>query len=768
MKHIKRLRDLRLISLSSALLLAACTGGGGDSTTISTTDKVDPVTVTVPIAFVQKPLPDTPPSLRGPNDFSPGAKLFIRNPSGVSGEEVLLNDKILTIVAAELLVDISELEIDIKDLETSYDGKTLLFAARVVPVPIDTNLEFTTWNLWQYHFETEAAEYIIPSALIRNEGVEYGSAQDTAPHFLTDDRIVFSSTRQFIEQGNQLDEGRGQIYSSFAQGRQEPSSVLHIFDPESQLDAIAQISFNRSHDIDPIVRQSGEIVYSRWVNTSGNDQFSLFRINPSGRHSSYLYGHHSGDSGSLDTKIEYTQVRELNDGRLAAIIKTESSPTLGGELVIIDTDNYSENQQGTWQDITLSGNAQNSLTNIPANTDELRSEGGQFTAFYPLNDDSGRILISWSPCRVLVDTIPAPCNAVPQAVEEVLAAPIYGVWIYDLTNNTQQPVVIGQENFYISEIVAGTQRPFPLIADELGDVDTNLAIENKGMLLIDSIYDIDGVDTSPMGIANHALPGSIDYSDRPVRFMRITKPIQETFDEILDPPGFAFGIAGQPMREILGYATVEPDGSVAVAVPANTTFTFSFLDAQGRKISNRRHNYWLQVAPGEILHCTGCHTSDSTLAHGRTDSRPAPANSGASNLGSSLGYPNTNSSLFASAENLTMAQIYLEHNPARALSLDLIYSDEWTDTAQDTPDPTFDFSYPSDWTDGDSSPAGVDNIPVGKSMVVESLDSDKDSRIVINYADHIQPIWDRERVDSLTNTVSCSGCHQAITGAVPP
>ncbi len=60
------------------------------------------------------------------------------------------------------------------------------------------------------------------------------------------------------------------------------------------------------------------------------------------------------------------------------------------------------------------------------------------------------------------------------------------------------------------------------------------------------------------------------------------------------------------MREILGYAPVEPDGSVKIKVPANVAFQFSILDANGRRISPV-HTNWLQLRPGETRECNGCH-----------------------------------------------------------------------------------------------------------------------------------------------------------------
>src|SRR5207253_8261652 len=73
------------------------------------------------------------------------------------------------------------------------------------------------------------------------------------------------------------------------------------------------------------------------------------------------------------------------------------------------------------------------------------------------------------------------------------------------------------------------------------------------------------------------------------------------------------------MREIVGYAPVEPDGSVRIEVPANVAFTFSVLDVNGRRISPVQ-SVWLQVKPGEVVTCNGCHrpaTAQQPISHGR-------------------------------------------------------------------------------------------------------------------------------------------------------
>ena len=56
---------------------------------------------------------------------------------------------------------------------------------------------------------------------------------------------------------------------------------------------------------------------------------------------------------------------------------------------------------------------------------------------------------------------------------------------------------------------------------------------------------------------------------------------------VVDLADAAFG-ASNFMREILGYAPIEPDGSVHIEVPANVAFQIEVLDANGRRIGPPR------------------------------------------------------------------------------------------------------------------------------------------------------------------------------------
>jgi hypothetical protein len=384
-----------------------------------------------------------------------------------------------------------------------------------------------------------------------------------------------------------------------------------------------------------------------------------------------------------------------------------------------------------------------------------------------LRDDTGRLLVTWSDCRVLDEDADneeearaLPCTLQPE--NEAPAPQLYGGWLYDPATDTQRPIVIPEEGFAVSELIAAEPRDFSALLPLPDTYNSELAEQNKGQLLIDSVYDIDGVDGSPQGIQQHRRPGSPAFASRPARFLRFYQPVPVPDDEVFDIPPFAAGAAGGlNFREILGYVPVEPDGSATAAVPAGRPFSFDVLDERGRRLQ-QGHDYWLQVAAGEVLRCTGCHDHATGLPHGRLDSQPPSSNPGAVALpGGGLGFPGTHSSsLFATEAGQTMADVWNLHRPGgntadtdRALSLAPAYTDEWHDPALTADAVIDDRDYSSAWPD----------IPAGRGIIINSFDPGQPSRIVINYIDHIQPIWERsreERPDRDGNLVAtCTGCH---------
>jgi hypothetical protein len=784
-----------ITSLLLIPLLISCGGGSGGTSIAANNESPDPVVLDIPIAYIKRPVP-TPDNnglvqtinLENPVDIFPGARLLIRPRSSNLADEIDITDQIINRIATDLNVEPEILSVDIKDVESSFDGQTLIFAVRAIP-DIDNNdePELFTWNLWTYDFASDTADYLIQSPLIRDDGAASGGGQDMAPHYLTDDRIVFISTRQAAIQERQLNEGRGQRYSAVSEANNNiQATTLHIYDPDSE--EISQISLNQTIDLDPATLESGEIIYSHW---ESNQQISLYQINPSGAEISSLYGANSGDllaaeetTGTNTNRIHFLQPREMPDGRILSLIRANDQSQLGGDLALIDTAGFIELFTPIINSQSTDSRAQLALSDIEVNALDDLSPGGKFLAAYPLKDGTGRVLTSWSPCRVRNgENLNIPCSIadnddrvlVGQTLQLQAADSLFGIWIYDPAEQTQLPVVIAEEGFVISEVVAAEPRSFPDLPDETDIFDAELAQQSQGLIIIESVYNEDDgiVNYAPLGISAYAEPGTIAYQNRPARFLRVIQPVPIPNDDVLEDLPNSGGVFG--LLEILGYSIIEPDGSVSAKVQADTPLMINIVDADGRRIS-RRHTHWLQVAKGEILRCVGCHDPNSDIPHGRLDSQPPSFNPGAVSLNTGLeGFIGADPALFASELGQTMAEAYDIHKPdsddtlrTRDLQLQLTYSDEWTDTANGLiADSDIDLSYDAAW-----------GIPDSNAIISPNLDPQLNGRIAIDYKDHIQSIWDRPRVITQnglevigpdgTAVDSCTDCHTSNNDTVVP
>jgi hypothetical protein len=177
------------------------------------------------------------------------------------------------------------------------------------------------------------------------------------------------------------------------------------------------------------------------------------------------------------------------------------------------------------------------------------------------------------------------------------------------------------------------------------------------------------------------------------------------------------------------------------------------------------------VKPGEVVQCNGCHnpaTAQHPISHGRqglfNSAWPGAATSG-------VAFPGTiasGSDAFIPNQGETMAQARMriscaQDNPPCAQmvpSVDVLYLDVWTDPAQATPGTPINLRY-------DDATQFKTAFPT-TALCVTSWSSN--CRIIINYPEHIQPLWDlsRQVTDPTSGAVisdhTCTqgGCHAPV------
>lgn len=756
----RRVLDCFIVGFLCSTLWACGGGLGGED------QSPDTVVDAVPLAYVKRTIPlhdpDDPTSfvnedLRDPYAFRPGAALWVRETASPSAAERNITE---TLFAAN--EDGAAPLYDVRDLSVAEVGSELklLFSARAPEIEGADDNEQPTWNIYIYDVATATVSPMLNSTVLSEAG------HDIQPLMLPTGDILFVSSRQHDGKARLIDEGKSQ-YNALAEDRGEAGAALHLLDTNGQ---ITQLTFNPSHDLFPQLLSDGRILFVRWDNFGNRDGFNLYRINADGTDLSLVFGWHSHDADLHpgNGARQYGPMKLMADNRALISAQSDAATQLSTRWQLIDWANYVEHDRTVENTVAAEGAAfadallgslnETSVSDTPALAGRLHS-------LSPLLDGSGRFLVSWSPCRVFdPEVVPqlaeataaqrAALRTIPCTTENIAAEgaqeadPLFSLWVADPGESNLLPVELVSAGEMVSEALALTRASNVNLVS--GSLNADLQRQQLGVLDIRSIYDVDGADTATGGISILADPAQTTASERSARYIRLIKSVPMPPDFVLDIPGTAFGRSAQQlMREIIGYAPIEPDGSVRVLVPADVAFSIEVLDANGRRISDRHQN-WLQVKAGETLLCQGCHTDDSEVAHGRSDAQPAAAYQGAL---AQAPFSNTQSSLIAQVGETmaqTRARILGDVNP----SLGLVFDDIWTDTTIRAADASVDISESDLSTTTPSTNTCQDGW-------------DELCRILINYETHIHPIWavNRPVLDAMSVEIgnnTCTLCHNPV------
>jgi hypothetical protein len=460
----------------------------------------------------------------------------------------------------------------------------------------------------------------------------------------------------------------------------------------------------------------------------------------------------------------------------------------GGALEFVDAADYSEQNTPANTSVPAQG-GQQQATNEPLNIERGLSRYGRVTTPYPLWDGTNRVLVAYTPCQVTRNGVVVSCATLSQAeidrlsnqdrlIADVQAdslqdnvPPSYAIYMFDPANQTWRIVAAPPAGYMYTDPIALQARAEPNAVNPT-NVDADLAAQGLALIEIRSVYDTD--DLGRMGnpvlatadVPSDASCGPIEYRNAfglrdpgqelipkihpvdpldtrqwvpdlvrmkdpadpayhcaPARFIRAIRAVPPPINTL----GLrrAIGQTNFEPQQILGYAAIEPDGSFKLQVPADVPVALSVIDAKGRAF--QVHTNWIQARPGERRTCDGCHglRRGGALNSGTiVNSMPAallPAMAGAHQSGE------------------TMASTHARLDAA-VLSVfpDLTFADVWADT---------------------SKPGVVARSPIsikytGNANSADDLATPAPTDGVINYPEHIQPLWNRAR-----SAGACVDCH---------
>lgn len=754
------------------------------------------VTVTVgqlqsPVFFVRRSAQTlTQSDPRNNALFSPGGDLFMKMP----GQDPVNITRSITAEVKDAAGNVIKTAGDVKSPSVNYNGTKIVFSLHEGLVAGTQNQN--TWDLWEYEFAdstgngnfTPILRPLIDTPPARSLG------DDLDPSYLPDGRIVFTSDRQHLQRARFVSLGNANLpYRD--ENRYEPALNLHVIDGTGSTSSIQQISFNTADERNPTVLADGFIGFSRWElsREGGRDQFDLFKVRADGSGLSLLYGAHS--HGTIPRNTVIVHPKPLPDGRLLAVMTSynqydpnnpngNDSNLGGGKLVSVDINGYIDIDTPRAGGAALQSAGHQTLTEGVLSEPGL-SLAGRYQNHSPIwqgSDTALRTMVSWSACRVVDRT--DPLNPVYSVCDNggESSDPSYGLYIFNINSKTLTPFLEppADNGVYVDPVVAIDRSQFNSAVPQLAvnnNVDSVMAANSVGAIHVRSVYDSNMlnsliVNNLPRGTSLPLMAdgrGNIEELVRsaststdtlPVRFMRIISPMP-TYSST-QVAAHQYGANGRRMRAILGYAAVEPDGSTLVEIPANVPFAIELVDSQGTTFKGQ-HKNWMMLAPGETLSCNGCHEghSEVELSTLNTGFSTTTYNGAISlQLQASM-----DANIIAQVQGgETMAELRSRFDP---LSLKLDRDPSWFDYYWAN-SPTIALEYnDSNLANGNDGLSG--NAPIRPSSCAPQNFTDPTDQpvwkpeciILINYLTHIQPLWERQRLDALGQDATCVACHNS-------
>ncbi len=420
---------------------------------------------------------DAPLNVGSPYDFRPGAKLVVQSSLDI--------DALSTEV---LKAYFGSSQFDVKNLKTSEDGSTLLFAAHGP----DGHSSDYTWNVYEYDFETKSIRRLIEDNGVANAG------EDTDPTYTDNGGVVFSSDRAAGNPNspvdNIVDEEDGE--NCFKVSPSERPSLLHSMSLEGS--DILQLTYGNNHDIHPLTMNDGRIVFVRWSRSyelvkecgvnfqkpmsreAGYDDlfsqqkasglskpelwsddamcqyaietpvgavvatnnYTILRMTPAGGGMEQLYDTVSV-GGSDAAFLAISEIKQAENGKLVAILQHEYNQFLGGNPVELQSP-----QSGNADQVFGGFSPQSVIDGEVDLYPNQVSVKGWYSALETYRDGSDRALVSWSKCTTIDDRDISSFCRDDSNIDDIDSR--YGLWVLD--NKKMLPIVKTKSNTVYTDI----------------------------------------------------------------------------------------------------------------------------------------------------------------------------------------------------------------------------------------------------------------------------------------------------------------------------
>ena len=386
-------------------------------------------------------------------------------------------------------------------------------------------------------------------------------SEDTEPAYLPDGRIVFTSSRD------------GQLVQC---GDWALVFGLHVMEADGSDQR--SITVPQDSEFYPSLLDDGRILYTRWdyVMKPYNVIQQLWSVNPDGTHSQLAYGHWYAFSRG---PIALFEARQIPGSSWVAAVGAAHHNTGVGPIVLADLD---QNRGGPSGMVNITPHV--GYPETPGMDDERTDTSGpEIRLIGATQNASGWYASPWplSERFFLVAYSFEPNNAAPHG---------YGLYLLDTYGNKE---LLHRGDDY-SVYAPIPLRPRPRPATVASVLPPDAAPDTPGRLYVEDVYQ--GLEGVPRGT---------------VQWLRIN----ETYPKMQHtwPARSDVGVgSGWDMRGVLGVVPVEADGSAYFEAPPNRMLFFQALDGEFREV--RRMTNYVNLQPGEVRGCVGCHESPQEAA----------------------------------------------------------------------------------------------------------------------------------------------------------